>query len=177
MENGKFPMTVIFLSFLTCTVAVFSLWRAIYGEPAVHVVRAVPRPVLLEAVDMLDDGEMPDEGDDEVGGDGDTAGEVVRGFSTSLMSLMSLSLVEVGLAAYFLATIPELPAVWFLVVKSVVTLYWLVRQMFDSAGSVLRAVAELPDRVLRWKRVGDFIGALCFGVLFLIVNGLIPYGE
>jgi hypothetical protein len=167
-------MMILFLSFLTCTAGVFCLRRAVGGEPTVQLVRAAPRPVLMEAVEMLEDDYVPDEAD-EFGGGG-AAGDFLRGFTASMMSLTWLSLMEVGLTAYFLATMPGLPVVWYLALKSAIILYWLPRHLFESAGSVLRAVAELPDQVVRWKRIGDFISFVCFLVLFLIVNQVIPYG-
>jgi hypothetical protein len=85
-----------------------------------------------------------------------------------------LFLLELVLCVYFVSQRPTLWLCWFVIGKDAAAVAASFHVVFTRRWpNPIVALRALPPWVLRWERINYFISAVCFVVLFLMVNDLL----
>ncbi len=154
----------IVISFATWIVAIYSFRLAIWGSPTYSLIRSVPYPVLMEAMNSIDAAEAPDS---------DPTTRFLRRYFAIKVASLLIVMLEFFCLAWFLFTETMLVLPLFLLLKRVAALQLLYRVPEENDQHVLQIIRDLPPWQRRWERINHLITALGFVVLFLRVENFL----
>jgi hypothetical protein len=157
---------IVILSFLTWAVAVGCAVLSLAGNPVYRLCRRTPAPILQAAVTTIEQDNL-EEADDDVT-------SFIQLASRWLLTLLALFLAELAVCVYFVSQRPTFWLCWFVLAKDVIAVaasFLLVHKR--RWPNPIAALRELPPWVMRWERVNYFLSAVCFVVLFLVVNEIL----
>jgi hypothetical protein len=158
------PPLVTLLTFATWLVAIYSLKAFVQGNPTYTLVHATPEPLLVRAMEYMEEAEVPD--------DEPLAHFLRRFYLLKLLRTVVFGL-EFGTLLVLLVADPGFPLTWFLLGKHLFLYHLLYRLQYQEDGNPLLAILALPGWYVRWERAGHLVSALCYGVLCCRVNGLL----